>query len=196
MSGWRLAIVACFVSALAATASGCSGDRSGGSSTVGWVDETAAGLVGKDAPVCETGFRILRRDAYSAKSGGGSYGPASDRVGYVYVLAFYQPAYCNETSDDELTEAARQLVTTIPEICSGIPEDKSTRSEPFAEADIFEQWPTELTDTAIREFIAQTGGGPLGAGDTAGNVNESAGSRRYHAEYAVQAAALEFCPGH
>ncbi len=121
---------------------------------------------------------------------------ASDRVAYVYVLSMYQPAYCNDTSDDELTAAGQHVVATIPEICSGISEDKSTRSEPFAEAEIFEQWPAEITDRAIREFIARTDGGPLGAGDSAGNINESPSSRRYHAEYAVQAAALEFCPGY
>lgn len=158
--------------------------------------DPAAAVVGATSPTCAEGFRILRRDSYSAQSGGGSWGAANDRVAYVHVLSFYQPAYCNETHDDVLTAAAHDLVAAIPEICSGIPKDASTRSEPFAEADIFEQWPTELTNRAIREFNSRTGGGPVGAGDTGGNVNESPSSRRFHSEYAVHAAALEFCPGY
>ncbi|WP_280230645.1 hypothetical protein [Nocardia cyriacigeorgica] len=196
MSSYRLAVAVCFASAVTAIASGCAGDRVAGGSVAEWVNDPAASVVGESASVCESGFRILDRDAYSAKSAGGSYGPASDRVAYVYELAFYHPAFCNEISDDEVTNAARRLVDTVPEICSGIPEDKSTRSEPFAEAEIFAQWPTELIDRAIREFIAQTGGGPVGSGDTEGGVNQSAASRRNTAEYAVQAAALQFCPGY
>lgn len=190
------AIVAIASLAVMSFVTGCSGGRSAiSSSQPAYANDPAAVVVGDTGPTCAEGFRILDQDSYSAQSGGGSWGASSFRVAYMYVVSFYHPAYCNEISDDELTAAARDLVSAIPQVCSGIPRDISTRSEPFAETDIFDQWPTELTDRAIREFNSRTGGGPVGAGDSAGNVNESPSSRRYHSAYAVQAAALEFCPG-
>lgn len=108
--------------------------------TWAWVNDPAAGVVGESAPVCESGFRIQQRDAYSAKSARRSYGPVSERVAYVYEWRSIIRPSATRPAMMKLTDAARSLVDTVPEICSGIPADMTTRSEPSAEAEIFVQW--------------------------------------------------------